>query len=340
MTKTRVVFYIEEETKAVIDEMQRETLLRDDVPAIDSSSEIYRNAVENHVQKYREEDDGLLEVVDDETLLEFRHKQRKEETKPMSRGLKFAERFRDHTDQLMSGEAGERAHPSGVEQIAEIYIEDLEDHHRFGKISEESLEEQREAIETRLEEYREDYHAAQYAPPDRDVPDDAAIGRDMLQLRDQIEDVVERIVEISEGDAFDPDAIVDALSAEYAVSEDAIDIVLDLIVPDDQDVRRALKDGRDVEFREIMRDDALESADDEPALEGGVVDETPDHDHVPRTGAESERATIEIDSESEDTNGHRNGHSDEVIVVDGDRLRDVIDSEIQESETDPAEGST
>lgn len=335
----RLTLRIREDQDELLRELKQRSIYEDDVPEIESKSAVIRDALDDLLNQYQETH-NIEDIVDDETLLEFRHEQRKKETTPISRGAKFAERFSDHCDDLFTGRDGEKADIQTIETLSENYIEDVRDHHELGGLSETARDQQITSIRRRVEEYRADLEAARYSPDERDVPNDAEFGQNVLQLRDQIEDVVERIVEIAEGDAYDPDAIVDALSGEFAVSDEAIKYVLDLIVPDDQDVRRALKDGRDVEFREIMRDDALESADDEPALEGGVVDESPDHDHVPRTGAESERATIEIDSESEDVNGHSNGHSDEPIVVDGDRLRDVIDSEIQESETDPAEGST
>jgi transcription elongation GreA/GreB family factor len=326
MTKRRVVIYLEEEQDDVLEEIQTRSLVEDPVPKIDSKSAMLRDAVDDLIADYRAEYD-IEAVVDDETLLEYRHQQRKDETKPISRGSKFAERFSDHCDRLFTGDKGQKADIQTIRQIADVYIEDVRDHHELGGLSEESMLTQIEAIEERVEQYRDDLEAAQYAPDDRDVPDEVEIGRDIRTLREEISDVVATIVDRSEGDAYDPDAIVDAISEEYGVGEPAIEYVLDVIVPDGESTRGALKDGRDVDFLEILPDDAIEARDDVEALESS--EQRPNHpdDDGPLQIVGS---TAEDGDKEETTNGHENGHSDEdVIEVDAELLQEQIDDEIE-----------
>lgn len=329
MSKNRASIHLDETQERIAEEAVRESYATPGTPPFQSKAEVYRKLIDIGIEHISTDAEGIEieELVSDAALVEHERERLKERSKPTIRAAKTAQRFRKLTEDLFSGERGERATPSVIETIAESYLSELASAAEVGTIPDDSVREQTLAIERRVAEYREDYEAARYAPHDPSDPEAVEIGRDIRAMRSSIEEIVATIVDKAESEAFDPDAIVRSVSAQYGVSEEAIEIVLDLIVPEDVDPRLALKAGDGVEFREILpTEPALDSA---PEPDGELV-RNGGHGTI---GIRFEENELEPASEVEGAtlNGDAPGAVD---VIDGDELRDRIDAISVPSEAD------
>lgn len=269
----------------------------DGVAEIRSDSEAIRYLLDHAVESIGESDDPLSDVIPDEKLYAQRRERLKKEHKEVFRAGKIAHRFAEKADQLLRGDTGERAAPSVVEEIAGGYLAEIDAAEEFGVIDHAAAEDQREAIDAKLAEYREDFEAADHAPRHRDRDADAELGEDVRHLRDQIGDVTEFLEGRAEGDSTDPDAIRDAAARRFAVEPRSVDLVIDLMVPDDVDPREALRNG--AEFRSILPHDS-----GEPLPEGESVEESE------RDESDAQEPSEEPQIETEARSAARDGGSE------------------------------
>ena len=326
----RVTIRLGEERVEICDQLMARSYASDDVPIVDSRSELIRQIFdqglealpESRVDLEKGEVDGeaLLDLLDDETILEFRRESYKKQSKPLWRGSKLAERFGDKTEELFSGSPDEKATPHTVERLAESYIRELEDHEELSEIGEESVERQKRAIRETVDEYRERFRSAQSAPRElmRPTPEEAQIGAEFERLRASREAFVDDLREKASTDRFtNPDDLMKALGYDYGVSVEAIELLLDEITLDGEPGRQALKNGSGVKVPELVDDVEGEL----PDVEELDVDRVEEH-------------------ETETSGGYNDGAVPAGFRIDGD-LGDLSDSEIEEliksGELDPTE---
>ena len=235
-------------------------------------------------------DGSVRELVPDEVLAKYRIKRQDERTQAEYYSVDKREgwrgRVKSRLNKRLAGE--EPYHPDGVETLAEGYLEELEYLDAVVPTSSRSVEEDRAWLEQQLRDYRDAWTAKTTVPapkPFDDLEDEIGVGRDLLQLRSSLDEVVLEIEETAEGEAYDPDAIVRSLAAKWGVSEAAIETLLDLMVPDDVDQRRALKGLEEGSLSDFVPAPAIEeTAVDEDALPEaaevrmGGIDLNKDHD--------------------------------------------------------------
>lgn len=271
--------------------------------------------------------EGLREAVPDHVLLESRRERIQNENRVEDMGGGLIGRFDRAASQRFDAERQEGRHPpEAIESIAEGYVEEADAYRDLGVYSEERYQEAVQAIRDRVDKYRENYRAADHVPEDLQDDEDEQIqlGRDIMQLRDQIDDVVEMIIDRADGSGyatggagFDDDAIIQAISEEFAVGEDAIDLVLEAISPDDVSARARLRDDDPIALRDMIPEQAIEDAGGaSAALEGGVEDDAPPD----RFDDATETAQIRVEPESLE--------NDDEISVDSEVVGETIDDEL------------
>lgn len=227
--------------------------------------------------------DDVLDLIPDELLAKFKAKDARKRIKAEHYVIDLREGWRGRTKTYLNKRlAGEEPyHPEGVEVLAQGYRQDLERIHALAPESARSLEDDLDWLDDQLAAYRDAFRAKQTVPdsqPFESVDNKIETGRDLLSLRGDAATLVERISAKAESQAFDPDAIVRSLAAEFAVSETAIETVLDVLLPDDVDTRQALKSLESTPIEEILPPEAVEQVDsaEVPEIDGEISTESAD----------------------------------------------------------------
>lgn len=203
----------------------------------------------------------------------------------------------------------EPAEPKYVTPIMEKYANEA-----LNYFDGQELDRKLSWLNDQLEGYKDAWRAKQIVPEGDpwDHNDQVALGRDLMSLIDQGPDkVVGDIEAIAESYAYDADAILDRLAADFAVEIDAIELVLDAIVRDDVDPRRALKGLEDPgsAFEDFVSAKALEERVEEvPLIE--------DPDNARKGGWMPSGIT------AEDLNGHT---TEEIVTeIDPEAIREEM----------------
>jgi hypothetical protein len=241
-------------------------------------SELARHAVEQGLDDWDEQVESL---IPDELLAKYRVKRHDERVQQeyyiIDKREGWRGRVKSRLNKRLAGE--EPYHPDGVEILSRGYRDELRYLHRLAPESSRTLSEDREWLESKINGYREAYAAKQAVPngdPYSGIEDKIETGRDLLSLQDRAADLVADIEDRADGAAYDPDSIIRSLAAEYAVSERSIEVVLDVLLPDDVDPRQALKSLEDSGIESILPPEAVEST-ERPEIEGEtVIDDSPD----------------------------------------------------------------
>jgi Arc/MetJ-type ribon-helix-helix transcriptional regulator len=291
-----------------------------------SRSEIIRYALAEGF----DEDDDVLDLIPSEILNKYLYEVEHERLKAEFYCVDMREGWRGRTKSYLNARlAGEHPHhPRGIQIIADGYRKELEFLHRQVPESSRTLEEDREWLRERIEDYRDAWEAKQTVPdptPFEGLGDGIETGRDLLQLRGEFSDVVEAIDSKAESNAYDPDAIVESVASEFAVSTDAVDVVLETLLPGDEDPRSVLKDLETSSIDSILPESAvedLEAPEPEPDVEIQSDSRT---DRIEGDMADDPIQVVPTDPDSvEDLPSSRNGDLDaekiEALVQDG--LRD------------------
>lgn len=276
-------------------------------------------------------DESVRELVPDEILAKYRTKRMDERTQAayyvVDKREGWRGRVKSRLNKRLAGE--EPYHPDGVASLAEGYREELEALHELSPSSARSFEADLVWLSERLEEYRDAWLAKTTVPDARpfdDVEDEIGVGRDLLQLRRELDDVVLELEDVAASEAYDPDAIIRALAAERGVSEDAIRLVVDLLVPDDVDTRWALKGLEDGGLGAIVPRAALEETRVDGELSSERLDDRPpdrfDDATRPAQIRMSEDVAAEV-LEADDPTGRTE------VDVDGERLVEELDLDVE-----------
>jgi Arc/MetJ-type ribon-helix-helix transcriptional regulator len=273
-------------------------------------------------QDLDEWDESVRELVPDEVLAKYRIKRQDERTQAEYYSVDKREgwrgRVKSRLNKRLAGE--EPYHPDGVETLAEGYLEELEYLDAVVPQSSRTVEEDRAWLEQQLRDYRDAWAAKTTVPdpqPFDGLEDEIGVGRDLLQLRSSLDEVVLSIEERASAEAYDPDSIKRALAAEWGVSEEAIETLLGLMVPDDVDQRSALKGLEEGSLSDFVPDPAIEEtrADEDALPEDaevrmGGLDLNADHD----LGDELVESVVDADLPTETE-----------VDVDGDALAEELD---------------
>lgn len=279
-------------------------------------------------------DESVREIVPDEVLAKYRTKRMDERTQAayyvVDKREGWRGRVKSRLNKRLAGE--EPYHPDGVASLSEGYREELEALHELSPASARSLQADLVWLEERLEEYRDAWLAKTTVPDPRpfdDVEDEIGVGRDLLQLRRELDDLVLELEDVAESEAYDPDAIVRALAAERGVSEDAISLVVDLLVPDDVDNRRALKGLEDGGLGAIVPQAALEETRVDGELSSERLDDRPPDRFDDATTPAQIRVSQDLAAqvlEAEDPTARTD------VDVDGERLAEELDLDVEADE--------
>lgn len=283
-----------------------------------SRSELLRYLVEQGID---DAEPDVLDLVPDELLAYYRTRRVTERNQAEYHVVDMREGWRGRIKSYLNARiAGEEPyHPDGIEILSRGYRDELRELHELAPESSRTLDEDLAWLDDRIEGYREAFRAKMAVPtqdPYADVDDAVEVGRDLLRLAEDPAALVESIEERAESEAYDPDAIVAAIAREYAVGEDAIETVLDVLLPDDVDPRSALRDLEHSGIDAILPPDAVDSIEDPGPVEGEVlVDDREDAvegDMAERTIAIAADALPEDDRE-----------------VDEDEVERIVDEEIR-----------
>jgi hypothetical protein len=239
-----------------------------------SRSEIVRYAVQQGVEEWSED---VEDLVPDEHLARYRTEAEEQRIQAAYYVIDKREGWRGRVKSYLNARlAGEEPYtPEGVESLAEGYREELRTLHRLAPDSSRTLDEDLAWMDEQVQAYRDAYLAKQTVPdgqPYEGVDDKVSIGRDLLSLKENVGQLVEDLADRAESAAYDADAIIRSLAAEYAVSEDAVTVVLDVVLPDDVDHRQALKSLESKGVDEILPPEAVDDVEQrDPALDGEVM---------------------------------------------------------------------
>lgn len=240
-----------------------------------SRSEMIRYAIEQGVEGWSGE---VLDLIPDEMLARYRTKRETARIKAEHYVVDKREGWRGRVKAYLSARlAGDEPyHPHGIEILANGYRDEVEMLDRLAPESSRTVEEDFAWLDEAVADYREAYQAKQVLPDDRPfegVSDKISTGRDLLALRGNFGSLVSEIQRRAEAEAYDPDAIIRALASDYDVSEDAIEVAVDVLIPDGQDPRRALADLESSSIDEILPPDAVATIDDAeiPEIQGETV---------------------------------------------------------------------
>lgn len=288
----------------------------DVVEAIDAIADEYSLARSRIIRDYLADalDDDLDAAIRDaipEATRELAIKQRQMD-RLMDR-QELAERrasWKDRTKgQFRKRIEGDAAYDlDGMSELADGYFEDAQ----IWMDDDENIAEARELVDTWMDYYRAGYWAREHADAveteicDDDVAGWFEVGEDVHTLRSRIEDVEDVIRSIADGDAYDSDAVVDAVASRFTVCEGAVRLLIELMIEDGSTVQEAILRGGD----------ALGSA---TAAAGRLGAGSP-------SSSSSERALTDGDGRRGDD---VEDDSEDVVVIDGERIpREALDDPI------------
>jgi len=252
----RLALSVYPETKRMVEETAREAQDRPDLPNL-SMSQVGCYIIEQAIE------DGLLDesvesLIPEEVIEAHRIVRERERIKAKTYTEDLAGGWRGRVKTALNARlAGEEPYtPHHIRNIAEGYREEAALYW-----SGDRLREARAWLDDRLTAYVEGYRAKQAVPdPLFDEVGDVDLGRDLYSLQDCGKEVVESIEEAA-ANGYDPDAILDRLTEEFAVSERALLLVVEWMTEEDTDPRRALKVGGE-HFRTLLPDRALSGGSD------------------------------------------------------------------------------
>jgi len=157
----------------------------------------------------------------------------------------WADRIKGHFRERIEGDEAYR--PDDMEGLAEGYLEDAE----IWIDDDERVDEAREQVDEWLSYYRAGYWAREHADAvdteicGEDVSGWFAVGEDVHTLRSRIDEVEDLIHSIADGDAYDSDAVVDAVASRFTVCEGAVRLLIELMIEDGSTVQEAILAGGD-----------------------------------------------------------------------------------------------
>jgi len=309
--KKKIEMYVDPETYDAIDSIRRSSLERRDMWDL-SLSESARELVEHGLDSLGD-NSALEELVDDLDLEVYRKQREQDRLQKAGRIAEMTGGWRGRVVSRISRRlAGPEPYPvEEIRELAELYWREIKN----WEDDEEALLAHRDWLDRKLAEYERALEAKTLYPDQdlSDVDDAARVGSDLLDLRPRIEEVVETIQALGDRDDLShADAIRSRLATEYNVSEDAIDVVLDYLTPEDVSPSEALRSGD--EIGDLLPDSAIEEPEvDVAALNGSVRKTNGDclvDDHV-------ERAQLVVDEDDL-------AEIDDELGIDGDELRALI----------------
>lgn len=310
MTKQEVSVYLDDETLDVVEALRDASLQTPEIWDM-SRSEAARELVEHGIENLGENPD-LEELIDDVALEVYRKQKKQDRLQKKGRVVEMTGGWRGRVRSRFNARlAGSEPYPpEKMEELRELYwgeIENWED-------DDEKLPEHETWLDDLMTSYKDAYAAKQVVP---DVAfenvDDVDVGADLLQLREQFDDVLLDLADVADGDAYDVDAIYRKLAGDYAVDEDTIELVVDELTGDRIDPRRALKSGDGI--ADVVDADALRSwGGDVDALEAGAADDQEGDGDTSQVAPDELTNTTEIESDEPD-----------VEVVDDDPDADAVD---------------
>jgi hypothetical protein len=284
-----------------------------------SRSELLRYAVEQGVE---EAGDDVEDLLPDEILAKYRTKRETERIKAKHYVVDKREgwrgRVKSYLNARLSGE--EPYHPEGVRALAEGYREELRMLDRLSPTSSRTVDEDLAWLDESLDAYEQAHRAKEVVPDSRpfvDVDDAIATGHDVESLRGDLGALVDDLAERAESEAYDPDAIVRSLAQDYAVDESAVEVVLDVLLPEDVDPRAALKglDDEDASVDDVFPSRVIDDVEDAPALDDSAEwSEPTTYEGSERTDLPSETITVEVDDLKDDSPADVDEDAVEAIV--------------------------
>lgn len=288
--KKRVTLWLEQDTIDLLDgavaEAHRSDLHADEV----SRSMIHRHIFHKGVDQW---DGSLRAALPDEYIEAYQIKYERERRKKKDYKNKLAGYWRKNVNRQLSKffDDEEPVRPQRVRITMEHYRDEARDLYE----NEQWLAEDLQWLDRKLDEYEAATRFVEMVPNESFQRfDSVSVGADLYRLKPQAADVINAIEAIADGSGVDPAAMQKALSNEFAVSEEAIEVLLDYLVPDDVTVRDALSSGE--EIREHLPDEVLE----EPDLEYNELESKQAHEDKPdswtnKMDDHSERAQLVID---------------------------------------------
>jgi hypothetical protein len=241
MDKQQLTTYVPAEAVDVIESVATETKCTDELPSL-SKSKVAAEIISVGLEEIGDHPEigDLLDPVEIEVYRkqrEYDRLQKQGRIEDMRGGWRG--RVRSRFNGRLSG--AEPYHPDVMEDLAEMYFSEIE----IWESDEVRIEEHRQWLDDLVAEYRDAYRCKSTVPSDsfEEAVDDVATGAELLRLRESFGEVLTEIAESAEGTGYDPDAILDALSAEFAVEEETIEIILAETTEDRVDPRQALKSG-------------------------------------------------------------------------------------------------
>lgn len=284
-----------------------------------SRSEILRYAIERGIEC----EDEVLDLIPEELLGKYRTQRETNRIQSRHYVIDKREGWRGRVKSYLNARlAGEEPyHPEGIELLAAGYREELRMLDELAPESSRSVEEDLAWLDEQLSAYRDAWQAKGIVPdarPFEGIEDKIETGRDLLSLRTELGGLIEYLSgKARSAEAGDSEAIVTAAAREYGVSERAVEVVLDTVLPEDTDPHEALLDLRELPVDEVLPPEATEQlSESEP----------------PEIGAERGTREIEYDGQitSEQVQLPAGAlDQDGAPEIDEDALRELVDQRIE-----------
>lgn len=332
MSKERVTVWLEEETVEMIEAAVQEAAQDPEIGDEVSKSMIVRERLHDGVQVWSGK---VRDALPDEYLEHYELKYRKRRRKKKDYRNKLAAYWRQNVNRALTKFYDDEAAapPSRVRKSMRSWRDELHD----VKDDEEEIEADLAWLERKLQEYEENVEYAEAVPDqgfDRVSPE-PSVGSDLYQLRPQAAEIVEDIERLADGDAYDADAIIDRLAADYGVQTEAVETIIDTMVRDDVDTRRALRgehgeDGPD-HFRQVVDPQALGEGSGLPELEDAEALEETDADDGDDDDPDGPDAAdvVDVEASSVETTSTTESVEDlpeDAIVRKGGRSEDAVEA--------------
>ena len=275
MSKESVTIYLDEETIQVLKSIQQASAQNPEIFDM-SKSEAGRELIDFAIDRLGSSPD-LEELVDPVDLELWRKQREQDRYEQKGRIHEMRGGWRGRVRSRFNGRlAGAEPYPPDVmEDLTDLYMGEIE----TWEDDEEKIEDHRRWLGDLMQEYRDAYRCKQVVP-DRtfeDAVDDVATGSDLLRIREKFGELIGQLITISESDSFDPGAILDRVSEEYAIDRETLEMILDEITGEATNHRQALKTGDGI-LDAIEQDELAEWSIDPDALpsrstQGGDADD-------------------------------------------------------------------
>jgi hypothetical protein len=327
MTKQQKTVHWEEETVDMIEAGVNEA------SDMDIVAEISFSMLSEHIlQLGLEEWDGTVrDAIPEEIIEKFEIRYNKKRRKAEDYKNKMAGYWRKNVQRELTKFYDDEVptRPANVRLSMEKWREEAKEVYE----DKQALEEDLAWLDRKLDEYEESVESSSNVPNQglERVSDEIEVGREIGRLIEQGESFLTDIAQLCESAAHDPDAIIDKVAGDYAVSTEAVEEALDMVISEESDTRRVLKGADSAEILRVVDRDALGGSNDlsdlpEPEEAEEVITEVEEADTSDET---DELGEVDTSDETEASEESETSEEPEEIEIPTEPTEDMIEVAVE-----------